>query len=463
MNNILGLNDLALELVALDFSDGHAPNNGGPTKTSRALAIIHLAAHDAYAKVSGSLTVQFDKKNGTLPNPPAGVGTGETAATAAMLGAGIFVAEKLYPDFQQFITNVTGPGALKISGELLKIKIPANPKAVMYGKAVARAWLNARKNDNSDLPQTDTMFNNAPGRHRPDPQNPGQITLGRSWGEVTPFVLNDVATEAFLAPPPGLTSADYATAFDQVAVNGRDDLTQKDPMSRANAVIGIFWGYDGANKLGTPPRLYNQVVRAIPDLTSPNASHALQIKILTAINVAMADAGIAAWHWKYEYDVWRPVVGIREADKGWGPTGRGDENTIRTEPGNPFWLPLGAPNSNPIPNPAKLPPTNFTPPFPAYPSGHSTFGSACFETAAALLGKAPQDIMVKFVSDEFNGKSTDNTGATRPKLEEEFSLQKAIFDNGISRIYLGVHWQFDADGGKTVGDAIAAKVKAAFQ
>ena len=46
--SILNINDLALQLVALDFSDGHTPTNGGPTKTSRALAIIHLAAHDAY-------------------------------------------------------------------------------------------------------------------------------------------------------------------------------------------------------------------------------------------------------------------------------------------------------------------------------------------------------------------------------------------------------------------------------
>lgn len=65
--SILNINDLALKLVALDFSDGHMPNNVGPTKTSRALAIIHLAAHDAYAEV----TKKFKPKLENIPTPPA--------------------------------------------------------------------------------------------------------------------------------------------------------------------------------------------------------------------------------------------------------------------------------------------------------------------------------------------------------------------------------------------------------
>jgi hypothetical protein len=327
----------------------------------------------------------------------------------------------------------------------------------VYGRAIADAWLDARKNDNSDLPQLDKFYSNAPGKHRPDPVSPGQSALGRSWGQVAPFVLNSVVDDAPLGGPPPLNDSRYAAAFDEVAVCGRDDISRRDPAFREKAVVGVFWGYDGSNKLGTPPRLYNQVVRAIPELAT--VGHAQQIKILTAINVAMADAGIAAWYWKYTYDFWRPVVGIREADKGWGPSGQGDENTIRTEAGNPFWLPLGAPQSNPL----KPPAPNVTPNFPAYPSGHSTFGSACFETAADLLGKATQDLVVKFVSDEFNGKTTDNSGAVRPRLEECFSLQKAITDNENSRIYLGVHWIFDATGGREVGEKVARKVIEAFK
>jgi membrane-associated phospholipid phosphatase len=456
--NILLLNDLALELVARDYSprkpgEEFRPNNAGPTGTSRALALIHLAAHDAYAKVTGA----FSPRLATLPNKPSGLGSDDATGTVALLSAGIWAAEQLYPDFKDFIMEVVTSGGRTLNGDLLKIEVNTNATAVMYGQSIADAWFDARKNDNSELPQFDKLYSKAVGKHRPDPVNPGQSALGRTWGLVKPFVLTSVSNDAFLAPPPALNSPEYAAAYDEVVVMGRDDTPRGNSMLREKAITGIFWGYDGSNRLGTPPRLYNQVVRAIPELNT--ASHVTQIRVLTAINVAMADAGIAAWFWKYEYDFWRPIVAIREADKGWGPTGAGDGNTLRAKAGNPFWLPLGAPQSNPI----KTPANNFTPNFPAYPSGHSTFGSACFETAAALLGKTPENIMITFVSDEFNGKTMDNTGATRPKLVEMFSLRKAIEDNEISRIYLGVHWKFDATGGRTVGEAVSSKVVAAFR
>lgn len=449
---ILKLNDLALQLVANDFSKNapppanNDPTNGGPTRTSRALAIIHLAAHDAYAKVTGKLTPQLK----TLPEKPSELSMDEDAGIIALLGAGIRAATQLYADQGAFIATE----AAKI------LKTVNNSRALRYGEQIADAWISARRNDGSALPQTDEFYDSAPGRHRPDPLQPGQKTLGRTWGLVTPFVLNNVVKDTFLKQPFSLNSHEYAQSFNQVAEFGKNDIVQsKDPAIRKKALIGIFWGYDGVNKLGTPPRLYNQVVREIEGFTM--LPHTQQVKLLTAINVAMADAGIAAWYWKYEYDFWRPVLGIREADGGFGPTGHGDGNTGTA--GDPFWLPLGAPNSNPPTPVFGAKGSNLTPPFPAYPSGHSTFGSACFELAAALLGKKPEDIWITFVSDEFNGVTTDNSGATRPKWVQKFNLRDAINQNAISRIYLGVHWDFDASGGATVGNAVAAKVLEAFR
>ena len=446
---IIKINQLALDLVKLDFSDGHNPTNGGPTKTSRALAIIHLAAYDAYAKVTGKLT----PKLASLPPKPSSLSNDEATGTSALIGAGIRAAVQLYPDSATFIAT-----------EVAKIIANGiNPIALRYGEQVADAWLKERANDGSTLPQRDNLYDQSPGRHRQDPLDEKQTALGRTWGSVKPFAIKDVAIDTHLEAPPSLDSVEYAKAFDQVIDLGKSNITQGGTDARRNATIGIFWGYDGANKLGTPPRLYNQVVLAIPEFK--NLAHAQQINLLTAINVAMADAGIAAWHWKYEYDFWRPVVGIREAEKGWGPTGKGDGNTHRQK-GDPFWLPLGAPKSNPIP--PKEPKliadsSNSTPNFPAYPSGHATFGSACFEVAASLLGKKPEEINVQFVSDEFNGETTDNTGTVRPKWKANFTLREAIAQNNVSRIYLGVHWSFDATGGEKVGKAVAAKVISDFK
>ncbi len=447
--DILHLNRLALDLVARDFSDGHAPSNGGPTKTSRALAILHLAAHDAYAQVSGLLSPQF---GAALPAPPAGIAQNDANGTIALLSAGIRAAMQLYPDDLAFI-------ALESEGFFTG----GDPALIRYGAEIADLWINSRKNDGSSLPQTDTLYDSSPGRHRHDPLNPAQTTLGRSWGFVKPFVLTDVALQAPLLPPPALNSAAYAAAYDEVYQHGRNNITQRTDHYRHQAEIGIFWGYDGSNKIGTPPRLYNQVILGASEFQAAN--HTTKIKVLTAINVAMADAGIAAWYWKYAYDFWRPVVAIREADAEWGGTGAGDGNTLRKQKGDPFWLPLGAPLSNPFPAPKfGAMGANPTPNFPAYPSGHATFGTACFKTASALLvpSKDPADVHVTMVSDEFNGKTTDNLGAVRPKWTAAFTLAEAIEQNKVSRIYLGVHWKFDADGGDAVGSAAAAKILTAF-
>lgn len=441
---ILEINKLALDLVAKDFSDGHAPNNGGPTKTSRALAIIHLAARDAYAQV----TAAYPSRLAGLPPKPF-AGNTDALGTAAVVGAGIRAATLLYPDFSSF---VAAQSAMLTQG------LDAN--AVAYGCLIGEKWVASRQGDGSALPQLDAMYSDAPGHHRADPVS-GTPALGRTYGQCPPFVITNVVTDAPLGAPPAVNTQAYADSFDDVFVNGRDNITQRNAIYRQHALVGLFWGYDGSNKLGTPPRLYNQVV--LKSTEFQGLANKDKINVLAAINAAMADAGIAAWYWKYVYDFWRPVVAIREAEKGFGPSKLGDGNTLRKHKGDPFWKPLGAPRSNPIaPIAAGSPGDNFTPNFPAYPSGHATFGTACFETFAGLIGKKPVNIKVTFVSDEFNGSTTDGTGATRPIWEQTFTLKEAIEQNKISRIYLGVHWDFDATGGETVGKAIATKVIAAF-
>ena len=441
--SILDINKLALELVARDFSDGHSASNGGPTKTSRALAIIHLAARDAYAKVTGDYAARL----GGLPEPPVGLPTTEASGKEAVLGAGRQAAVILYPDFSAYIHEQTAAAA--------------GTPAFVYGVEIANRWLASRLNDGSSLPQMDAEYKPEPGHHRADPVSKSQ-TLGRNWGQVVPFVLNNVELDARLGAPPKLTDEEYGTSFDDVAVNGRNNIKQRSAEFQHKAALGIFWGYDGSNKLGTPPRLYNQIVVKTQEFM--DLAHKDKVNVLAAINAAMADAGIAAWYWKYKYDFWRPVVAIREAEKGWGPTGKGDGNTDRIEKGNPFWLPLGAPRSNPFQGPkVGADGDNFTPNFPAYPSGHATFGTACFKTFAGMVNKSTADITVSFTSDEFNGATTDNEGIKRPEWEQTFTLQAAIEQNSVSRIYLGVHWDFDAKGGEKVGRAIADKTVEAFK
>jgi vanadium chloroperoxidase len=61
----------------------------------------------------------------------------------------------------------------------------------------------------------------------------------------------------------------------------------------------------------------------------------------------------------------------------------------------------------------------------------------------------PDDLFhgLEFVSEELNGVNTDNKGTVRPRHVRNFptgGLWQMIEENGRSRVYLGVHWVFDA-------------------
>jgi hypothetical protein len=281
-----------------------------------------------------------------------------------------------------------------------------------------------------------------PGHWRQDPIAPLPPALGARWAEVTPFALTS-ASQFRVPPPPALDSPEYAVAFNEVkSLGGDGDVTPTD-RTEDQTIAGIYWAYDGTPSLCAPPRLYNQIVVQIARDRGANVVE--MARLLALVNTAMADAGIAIWESKYFYDYWRPVTGIREADLGTGPTGAGDGNDL-TE-GDTSYVPLCAPASN---EGGK----NFTPPFPAYPSGHAGFGGAIFETLRNFYGT--DDIPFTFVSDEFNGVTTDVDGNVRPLIPRSFeNLSQAEEENGQSRIYLGIHWSFDKTEGIALGRLVA--------
>jgi vanadium chloroperoxidase len=211
-------------------------------------------------------------------------------------------------------------------------------------------------------------------------------------------------------------------------------------------LIGVYWAYDGANRLGTPPRFYNQIIREIAMKRSN--TEADNARLFAFVNAALGDAGILAWEQKYCHDFWRPVVGIREHDQSFGPGAEdpGDAVNDIDKDADPFWLPFGAPSTN-----SSL--KNFTPNFPAYPSGHATFGAAAFHVARLFYGRPagdrkPDELAegLGFVSDELNGRNRDNRGTVRPRHVRKFDdgLWQMIVENARSRVFLGVHWVFDA-------------------
>jgi hypothetical protein len=239
-----------------------------------------------------------------------------------------------------------------------------------------------------------------------------------------------------------MTSAEYADAYNEVKRLGGDGVHTPTERTAEQTQSGIYWAYDGTPSLCAPPRLYNQIAAQLAKGQCLNAIE--MARFFALVNTAMADAGIAIWESKYYYQLWRPVAGIREADPGFGPTGLGDGNPDTTC--DPTFTPLGAPASNSS--------GDFTPPFPAYPSGHAGFGGALFETLRAFF--KTDHIAFTFVSDEFDGATKGSDGIVRPLIPRSFtSLSQAEEENGQSRIYLGIHWRFDKTEGITQGRRVA--------
>jgi hypothetical protein len=175
----------------------------------------------------------------------------------------------------------------------------------------------------------------------------------------------------------------------------------------------------------------------------PSVSQAARLFAL--LNTAIADASLAVWEAKWYYQFWRPVTAIRF-------TGLPANSPIRPDP---TFYPLGAQATNTLNQ-------NFTPPFPSYPSGHASFGGVLFKILRTFFR---DDQPFFFVSDEYNGRNADNNGNIRPLVHQTFkSFADLEHDCAESRVWVGVHWQFDEDQGVAVGRNVADFVLAhAFQ
>lgn len=428
-------NELAINASGLDHTPV-APGDTrvfgeqlGPARSSRAIAIVQVAVFDAVNAIVGG----YQSYSG-IPRV-----TGRVSFDAAVAQAAHDTLVALFP-------SQRGTFDQALAHDLSRLRGPSVQPGIQLGQRAAAAVLAMRANDGSATaePRLGIGFfpSDQPGKWRQDPISLVPIALGANWPQVTPFVLQ--STSQFRLPaPPAMTSAAYTAAFNEVKRLGGDGITTPTQRTAEQTFIGTFWAYDGTPSLCAPPRLYNQIALDIADQRCTEAPELA--RLLALLNLAMADTGMAAWESKFFHQFWRPVTGIRESDAGTGPTGGGDGNPATI--GDPTYVPLGAPASN-------LTGPNFTPPFPAYPSGHAAFGGALFQTLRRFYGT--DRVRFTFVSDEFNGTTQDNQGNVRPYRPRTFrTLSEAEEENGQSRIYLGIHWSFDKTSGITQGRNVA--------
>lgn len=429
-------NSIAIDASGLDHTPVASGENRvfgeqlGPGRAARAMAIVHIAMADSMNAVMGA----FESFTGVqAPDGP-------VSLTAAISQAAHDTLAALFPSQAASFHTALADDLAGIANNEAKIN------GVDLGRRAALAIFENRTADGSQHSEprlgVDYFTSDLVGHWRQDPISRIPIALGARWSGVRPFVLLS-GNQFRVQPPPPLNSPEYAVAYNEVKRLGGDGVVTPTERTPDQTQAGIFWAYDGTPSLCAPPRLYNQVALQIADQMGTSDTELARLLVL--INVAMADAGIAVWESKYYYDFWRPVTGVREADSGTGPTGLGDNNPATA--GDSTYLPLCAPASN-------LQGPDFTPPFPAYPSGHAGFGGAIFQILRRFYGT--DNIPFTFVSDEYNGVTRGRDGTIRPYLPRSFStFSQAEEENGQSRIYLGIHWSFDKTEGIAQGRNVA--------
>lgn len=392
-----------------------------PGYASRSMAILNLAIHDAVAAANGSDTFySYD----SLP-------TGNVDAKLAASHAAYLVLESLYSSqtslLDQYWSYITGG--------------VQDAASLALGDAIGNQIMSKRANDGWDS-TVGYQYGDGPGAFKADPLNPDVPAWGPAWGSVDTFAISSAASYLPATTPP-LDSAQYAASYNEVKELGSVNSSTR---TADQLEAGIFWAYDRVG-LGTPMTLFSSVLETVS--SQENNSFADNVKLYAQASVALADAGIVAWQSKFDEEFWRPVTAIRDGDID------GNDLTI----GDASWTAIGAPDGS-----GNV--VGFTPPFPTYISGHATFGAALFGTLQNFYGT--DDISFTLESRELEILIAD------PALESQYGLNlddakrtfnsfsEAQIENGRSRVYLGIHFDFDDLIGQEVGQAVAASVVSDF-
>jgi hypothetical protein len=352
-----------------------------PPRETRALAIVSAAVFDAVM----SITDEYDPYIVRVRT------SRDASIESAITAAAHDVLVSLYPHAAPALN------ALRDSILLAPGDHRVREDGAQVGRLVAIAVLARRAGDRATDAATYTA---SPSHGVWAPTAPGFVpAMEPGWGRVRPFLL-DSGSQFRPGPPPGPDSDAYRRDYQEiVAIGSSNSATRTGDQTAA----GRFW-------VATAAQRWNQLVRHLALTRTLSPSEAARTFLL--LNLAGADAMIAAWDAKYTYNQWRPITAIRSRSS--MPAGSADS----------LWAPLIV-----------------TPPFPDYPAGHTAYAGAAERVLTEVFGAAPGVLSI----------ASGGEPAQRRHYRTFADIAEEVTN---ARVWAGVHWRESSIAGRALGRII---------
>ena len=334
------------------------------------------------------------------PYTPGLPATPHASIEAAVAAAAREVLVALLPDRAAFVEAAYDAALANVKDS------PARTAGIALGQAAARATIVRRDGDGHET-ATQPVYVPRPGAGEYQFTPPFNFAAQPGWGNVTAFVID--IDEHAVEGPQRLSSLQYARDLADVKEIG--EITSH-TRTEEQSEIAQFWYEDS-------PLGWNRIANTAIRQRGLDAWAAA--RTLALVNFAMADGFIAGFEAKYRFRFWRPETAIRAAAI--------DGNPL-TQP-DPTWQPF-----------------LITPPVPDYPSTHT------------VLGWAAAEVLIDVLGDKMRYGVTSLTLPDVTRHYEGFSA--AAEENGLSRIYAGIHFRHAVKDGRRQGRSIGRAVAEAL-
>lgn len=283
---------------------------------------------------------------------------------------------------------------------------PAKIDGAKVGEAAAEAMIALRADDGATPPEFYLPDSNRPGAWQPTASCSPNGAAFKQWAKVQPFGI--VRSDQFRIPaPPSLRSKRYARAFNELKRYGSAESVYR-PADRSD--VARF--YASVLTIGT----WNPAATQVAIAQGRSMTHTA--RALALVNMALSDAMISVFHVKYRAPFWRPETAIRNGDR--------DGNRYTTA--DPDFVPFVT-----------------TPCHPSYASAHGSTAMAARTVLEKIYGRGNHNITL----------SAPNVPGVILQYRRFDEITRDIHD---ARVYGGIHWRFDQEGGAKLGKQVGEYV-----